>query len=150
MALICLNNAIRLLTCCLFLFLTQSAFSKTFFSSDEKKSFGYYNTETIRSEKIEQLETDQNYHYSTQHKRIANHLVNHEYSIATEAKWTTSKTLRIGVIRRSLADEDYAISACKIIRTYGLEDEGISIKIIYLPSLLVYQRLELLIEQKCI
>ena len=145
-----LNNATRLVLFILSLSLSHTTFSNTFFITDEKKASGYYNTETIRSERIKQLDAKQARHYSNKHKLIANHLTSHADSVAIEAKWDTAKILRVGVIRRSLANKDYATNICNITRSYGLSNENVSVKIIHLPSLLVYKRLELLIEHKCI
>ncbi|WP_415903487.1 hypothetical protein ACMXYR_07175 [Neptuniibacter sp. QD29_5] len=113
---------------------------------DEEPPSGYYNNDGQRSEIIKSKKSKQS--FSKKHKKVADYLNSDQEPLASDVKWTSKKALQIGVIQR-YRTEDYAKYACKVIDAFNLESKGVKVRVIFLPHLVAYNRLELLAEHKC-
>ncbi|WP_415903810.1 hypothetical protein ACMXYW_09170 [Neptuniibacter sp. QD48_55] len=123
--------------------------AKTFFMDEEDElPSGYYNNEDLRSEKIKSPKAKKK-NYSRKHKKIADYLNSDKEPLASDTKWTSKKVLQIGVIKQ-YRTEEYAKYACRVIDAFDMESEGVKVRIIFLPNLVAYNRLELLAEHKCV
>ncbi|WP_415894684.1 hypothetical protein ACMXYQ_10070 [Neptuniibacter sp. PT34_22] len=123
--------------------------AKTFFMDEEEElPSGYYNNEDLRSEKIKSSKAKKK-NYSRKHNQIAEYLNSYKEPLASDVKWSSEKALQIGVIKR-YRTEEYAKYACKVIDAFDMESEGVKVRIIFLPNLVTYNRLELLAEHKCV
>ncbi|WP_415894166.1 hypothetical protein ACMXYN_07290 [Neptuniibacter sp. PT8_73] len=122
--------------------------AKTFFmDKDEDPPSGYYNNDGQRNEIIKSNESKRN--FSRKHKKIADYLNSDKEPLASDTKWTSKKVLQIGVIKQ-YRTEEYAKYACKVIDAFDMESEGVKVRVIFLPNLVAYNRLELLAEHKCV
>lgn len=121
--------------------------AKTFFmDKDEAPPSGYYNNEGQRNEIIKSKKSKQS--FSRKHKKIADYMNSDQEPLASDVKWTSKKALQIGVIQR-YRTEDYAKYACNVIDAFNLESKGVKVRVIFLPHLVAYNRLELLAEHQC-
>lgn len=124
------------------------ASAKTFFMDDEETPpSGYYNNEDIRTEKINSSKVKKK-SYSRKHNKIAEYLNSDKEPLASDVKWSSEKALQIGVIKKYRVKE-YAQYACKVIDAFNMESKGVKVRVIFLPNLVAYNRLELLAEHKC-
>lgn len=129
---------------------TTPSYAQTFFLQGEvKKPSGYYNNEDVRSEKIKQ-KAAQSSAFSRNHRNVANFLNSPNEPVAAEAVWMTEKTLRIGVISRARVDTNYVNAVCNLINANNLPRKGTTVRVIYLPNLIAYNRLETLVEHSCV
>lgn len=128
---------------------SSQALATAFFIDEPKKPNGYYNNEDVRSEKIDSQNVEKGKNYSRKHRKVAGYLNSNQDPVAAEAKWESEKILRVGVIRRSLADEAYANRVCDLMSAYQMPNQGMTVRIIYLPNLVAFHRLETLVEHQC-
>jgi len=117
-----------------------------FMDEEDKPPSGYYNNEGQRNEVIKSKKSKQS--FSRKHKKVADYLNSDKEPLASDAKWTSKKVLQIGVIKQ-YRTEEYAEYACKVIDAFNLDSKGIKVRIIFLPHLVAYNRLDLLAEYKC-
>lgn len=132
----------------LLIFSTQLS-AKTFFMQEEKPADSYYSNDDIRSEEITGKKGNNGKDYGSKHRLVTDYLNSKNDPIAADARWDTEKIIRVGVIRRSQGNLDYAYKVCKLIIASKLKPQGMTVRIIYLPSLVAFDRLETLIEYEC-
>lgn len=144
-----LQSALRQLVLSLLLICSTQLSAKTFFMQEEKPADSYYSNDDIRSEEITGKEQTKTKDYSSKHRLVTDYLNSKSDPIAADARWDTEKIIRVGVIRRSQGNLDYAFKVCKLIIASKLKPQGMSVRIIYLPSLVAFDRLETLIEYQC-
>lgn len=118
------------------------------FTGEKKRPSFYFSNDEIRHEEVKTIEQP-NHHISKKHTKVADYFNSKQEPVATDAFWESEYILRIGVVRRSLADKAYAAHVCSIISSSGLTSGKMKVRIIYLPALAAFDRLELLIEHKC-
>ncbi|MCP4596369.1 hypothetical protein [Neptuniibacter sp.] len=87
--------------------------------------------------------------YSKKHQQVAGFLNSKNAPKTADAKWVSEDVLQIGVIRRSFADKDYAQKICGAISAFNLSNKSKTVRIIFLPSLVTSNRLELLVQHQC-
>ena len=131
------------------LLLSTQASATAFFIDEPKKPSSYYSNDDVRSEKIDNSKQQTGKNYSRKHRKVAGYLNSNQDPVAAEAKWESEKILRVGVIRRSLADEAYANRVCDLMSAYQMPNQGMTVRIIYLPNLVAFHRLETLVEHQC-
>ncbi len=131
------------------LHVSSSICAKTFFEPSTEKPSGYYNNDGIRQESIDNSKQRPIRHFSDQHKLVIDYLNSNKDSVATHAEWETKTLLRIGVVRRSLKKTAYSNYTCELITAAGINNKKITVRIIYLPSLIASQQLDILSEKKC-
>lgn len=132
------------------LHVSSSICAKTFFEPSTEKPSGYYNNDGIRQESIDNSKQRPIRHFSDQHKLVIDYLNSNKDSVATHAEWETKTLLRVGVVRRSLKKIDYSNYTCELITAAGINNKNITVRIIYLPSLIASQQLDILSEKKCL
>jgi len=132
------------------LFVGTNIYAKTFFEPSTEKPSGYYNNDRIRQESIDNSKKRSIRHFSDQHKLVIDYLNSKQDNVATHAEWETKTLLRIGVVRRSLKKTAYSNYSCELISAAGINNKNITVRIIYLPSLIASKQLDILSEQKCI
>jgi len=130
---------------------TQLNAQTFFFERAPQKPSGYYNNnEEIRSERMDASKHEPDVKaYSKQHQQVAGFLNSKNAPKTADAKWVSENLLQIGVIRRSFADKEYAQKICGAISAFNLPNKGKSVRIIFLPSLVANNRLELLVKHQC-
>lgn len=138
-----------LLKILLALMLSNQATATAFFIDEPEKPSGYYSNDDVRSEKIGDKEEQTDKQYSRKHSKVAGYLNSNQDPVAAEAKWESEKILRVGVIRRSLANKAYASRVCDLMLAYQMSNQGVTVRIIYLPNLVAFHRLETLVEHQC-
>ena len=132
------------------LFVSSNICAKTFFEPSTEKPSGYFNNDGIRQESIDNSKQRPIKHYSEQHKLVIDYLNSDQDSVATHAEWETKTLLRIGVVRRSLKKTAYSNYTCELVSAAGINNKNITVRIIYLPSLIASQQLDILSEKKCL
>lgn len=149
------NNSPFNLRCRTLLFLTlvllssTNSTAKTFFESNTPKPSGYFNNEEIRQEKIDSSKQVPTVHYSQEHKRVSDYFNSGKDQLATHTEWESKTVLRIGIIKRRFKQNDYLEYACQVVSASGLSENKVTIRMIYLPSLIATQQLNVLVEKSC-
>lgn len=142
-----LNSLLLLILACS----TQLNAQTFFFERPTKKPSGYYNNnEDLRSERMDSSKHQPEAKtYSKNHLQVANFLDSKNAPKTAKAKWVSEDVLQIGVIRRSFANKEYAQKICGAISAFKLPNKDKTVRIIFLPSLVANNRLELLVEHQC-
>lgn len=145
------HNLKSLLLLLIFACSTQLNAQTFFFERAPQKPSGYYNNnEEIRSERMDASKHEPDVKaYSKQHQQVAGFLNSKNAPKTADAKWVSEDVLQIGVIRRSFANKEYAQKICGAISAFELPKKGKTVRIIFLPSLVANNRLELLVEHPC-
>lgn len=144
----------------LFTRLTQMAFvillvlstpvgAKTFFMQEHKPADSYYSNDDVRTEEITGNNRKPVKDFGKKHSLVTDYLNSKNDPVAADARWDSETLLQVGVIRRSYGDLDYAGHVCRLVVASKLKPQGIKVRIIYLPSLVAYGRLETLVEHQC-
>lgn len=121
--------------------------AKTFFEPSTEKPSGYFNNEAVRQERIDHTKVAPTKHFSEKHRLVSDFFNSDKDQAATHTEWESRHLLRIGVVRRSLNKKVYSAYACDVVSAAGLSNTVI--RIIYLPSLIASQQLDILHEQQC-
>ncbi len=123
--------------------------AKTFFMQEHKPADSYYSNDDVRTEEITDKNRKPVKDFGKKHSLVADYLNSKNDSVAADARWDSETLLQVGVIRRSYGDLDYAGHVCRLIVASKLKPQGIKVRIIYLPSLVAFGRLETLVEHQC-
>ncbi|MGH1462185.1 MAG: hypothetical protein ACRBB6_09120 [Neptuniibacter sp.] len=144
------QSGIQYLTLIMVLIFSAQLHAKTFFMDEpEEPPSSYFSNDDIRSEKITDEDIKPAKDFGRKHRLVTDYLNSPSDPVAADAKWDSEKILQVGVIRRSYGDLDYAGHICRLIIASKLKPWGITVRIIYLPSLIAFDRLEMLVEHQC-
>ncbi|MGH1430981.1 MAG: hypothetical protein ACRBB4_07680 [Neptuniibacter sp.] len=137
------------ITVAILLTLSTQVGAKTFFMTEDKPADSYYSNDDIRTEEITGKNQKPAKDFGKKHRLVADYLNSPNDPVAADAHWDSENILQVGVIRRSQGDLDYAGHVCRLVVASKLKPQGIKVRIIYLPSLVAFGRLETLVEHQC-